>query len=124
VIEGKDTTYYRHPIHKFDFTALDGKDKWTAYKFTKNVYNIWMSAHFKRLCSVIDELPANLDFSVPQLPQDSGLSQEFESHHLSTEPESREPNSQLSIDDAEDTTPDTSFTRAPKRQRKRPITGQ
>jgi hypothetical protein len=40
VINGKDTTYYRHPIHKFDFTALDGKEKWTAYKFTKNVYDI------------------------------------------------------------------------------------
>ncbi|MCJ1395927.1 hypothetical protein MMC18_008813 [Xylographa bjoerkii] len=37
VIDGDKTTFYRHPIHKFDFTALDGKDKWTAYKFTKNV---------------------------------------------------------------------------------------
>lgn len=26
-----DIKYYRHPIHKFDFTALEGKDKWTAY---------------------------------------------------------------------------------------------
>jgi len=42
VIEGDKTTFYRHPIHKFDFTALDGKEKWTAYKFTKNVYNTWM----------------------------------------------------------------------------------
>ena len=40
VIEGKSQKYYRHPIHTFDFTALDGKDKWTAYKFTKNVYEI------------------------------------------------------------------------------------
>jgi len=39
VIEGDKTTFYRHPIHKFDFTALDGKEKWTAYKFTKNVYD-------------------------------------------------------------------------------------
>jgi hypothetical protein len=38
-IYGKDTTYYRHPIHKFDFTALDSKEKWTAYKFAKNVYD-------------------------------------------------------------------------------------
>ncbi|TEY70357.1 hypothetical protein BOTCAL_0106g00320 [Botryotinia calthae] len=35
-----NTTFYRHPIHTFDFTALDGKEKWTAYKFTKNVYDI------------------------------------------------------------------------------------
>ena len=40
VIDGPKTTFYRYPIHTFDFTALDGKEKWTAYKFTKNVYNI------------------------------------------------------------------------------------
>ncbi|KAI0815409.1 hypothetical protein GGR55DRAFT_675026 [Xylaria sp. FL0064] len=49
VIDGKDTRYYRHPIYKFDFTALDGKDKWTAYQFTKNIYNTWMPDHFKRI---------------------------------------------------------------------------
>ncbi|KAK4096923.1 hypothetical protein N658DRAFT_518944 [Parathielavia hyrcaniae] len=38
VVTGKYTKYYRHPIHTFDFTALDGKDKWTAYRFTKNFY--------------------------------------------------------------------------------------
>ncbi|ERF71376.1 hypothetical protein EPUS_09300 [Endocarpon pusillum Z07020] len=43
-IDGKDTKYYRHPIHEFSFTALDGKEKWTAYKFTKNVYETWISA--------------------------------------------------------------------------------
>ncbi|EEH39765.2 hypothetical protein PAAG_01954 [Paracoccidioides lutzii Pb01] len=36
VLEGEKTNFYRHPIHKFDFTALDGKEKWTAYKFTRN----------------------------------------------------------------------------------------
>lgn len=66
VIDGKDTKYYRHPIHKFDFTALDGKEKWTVYKFTKNVYDIWMPSYFKRLCSAIDQIPADLDFSVLQ----------------------------------------------------------
>jgi hypothetical protein len=65
IINGNKITFYRHPIHKFDFTALDGKEKWTAYKFTKNVYDIWMPTHFKRICLVIDELPAALDFEVP-----------------------------------------------------------
>jgi hypothetical protein len=65
VIDGKDTKYYRHPIHGFSFTDLDGKEKWTAYKFTKNVYDVWMPSHFKRLCSAIDQIPADLDFSVP-----------------------------------------------------------
>ncbi|KAK1045431.1 hypothetical protein LTR74_018146 [Friedmanniomyces endolithicus] len=34
--EGTETKLYRHTVHKFDFTALGGKEKWTAYKFTKN----------------------------------------------------------------------------------------
>ena len=33
------TAFYRHPICEFSFTELDGKMKWTAYKFTKNVYD-------------------------------------------------------------------------------------
>lgn len=40
VIKEEKTTFYRHPIHEFSFTALDGKEKWTSYKFTKNVYDI------------------------------------------------------------------------------------
>jgi len=43
VIKGDKTTFYRHPIHEFSFTALDGKEKWITYKFTKNVYDTWMS---------------------------------------------------------------------------------
>ncbi|KIV99010.1 uncharacterized protein PV09_09239 [Verruconis gallopava] len=124
VIDGKDTKYYRHPVHTFDFTALDGKEKWTAYKFTKNVYEIWMPNHFKRLCSAIDQIPADLDFSVPQLSQSFGLSQDLERHHLSG---SSQPDSQLqelswqSTEGARDTTPNTSFTGrgASKRPRKR-----
>ena len=27
LINGTETTFYRHPVHKFDFTALDGRDK-------------------------------------------------------------------------------------------------
>lgn len=39
VIEGKKTTFYRYLIRTFDFTEMDGKEKWTAYKFTKSIYN-------------------------------------------------------------------------------------
>jgi hypothetical protein len=82
VINDNKTTFYRHPIHKFDFTALDGKDKWTAYKFTKNVYDIWIPTHLKRICSVIDQLPCDLNFEVSQgselqFAEASGLSQEL-----------------------------------------------
>ncbi|KAK4664871.1 uncharacterized protein QC763_0075240 [Podospora pseudopauciseta] len=77
VITEKDIKYYRHPIHDFSFTALDGKDKWTAYRFTKNVYDTWMPAHFKNICSAIDRLPSNLDFDVPPLSEATGLSQDL-----------------------------------------------
>jgi hypothetical protein len=129
VIEGKDTKYYRHPIHEFSFTALDGKEKWTAYRFTKSVYETWMPAHFKQLSSAIDKIPADLDFSVPSLPQSFGLSHGLERHRLSesTEPDSQptEPD-QRSIADPGSNTPETSFTGqgAPKRPKKRPAAGQ
>jgi len=78
VITEKQTTYHRHQIHEFSFVALDGKEKWTAYKFTKNVYDIWMPALFKRICSAIDQLPENIDFEVAS----SGLSQNLEGQRL------------------------------------------
>jgi hypothetical protein len=46
-IGGNNTTFYHHPIRTFDFTELHGKEKWTAYKFTKNVYDILMPTHLK-----------------------------------------------------------------------------
>ena len=87
IINGDKTTFYRHPIRTYDFTELDGKEKWTAYRFTRNIYDIWMPIHFKRICSVIDELPSDIDFELSQqselqFPESSGLSQDLESHHL------------------------------------------
>ena len=58
VSEGKGQKYYRHPMREFSFTELDGKDKWTTYKFTKNVYETWMPKHFKRICSAINAFPS------------------------------------------------------------------
>ena len=66
IIDGNKTTFYRYLIHTFDITALNGKDKWTAYKFTRNLYDLWMPTHFKRICSVIDEFPPDIAFEVPQ----------------------------------------------------------
>ncbi|KAK4200453.1 hypothetical protein QBC40DRAFT_279974 [Triangularia verruculosa] len=75
VIAGEDIKYYCHPIHSFDITAVDGQHKWTAYRFTKNVYDIWMPKHFEDICSAIDQLPSNLDLDVPPLSEATGLSQ-------------------------------------------------
>ncbi|KAF5018596.1 hypothetical protein F66182_9425 [Fusarium sp. NRRL 66182] len=111
VISNTDTKFYRHPIHEFSFLALDGRDKWTAYRFTKNIYDIWMPAHFERISSAICQLPSHLDFTVPPLPE-TGLSQELESHHLSQSDigSGKEPDGQSIIADLQQSTPDTSFT--------------
>ncbi|KKZ68059.1 hypothetical protein EMCG_06271 [[Emmonsia] crescens] len=66
IIEGAKTTFYRHPIRKFDFTEQDGKEKWVAYKFMRNVYDVWMPTHFERICSAIDQIPPDVDFDVSQ----------------------------------------------------------
>ncbi|KAF2240552.1 hypothetical protein BU26DRAFT_208347 [Trematosphaeria pertusa] len=115
VINGSQTTFYRHPIRAFDFTELDGKEKWTAYRFTKNVYDTWMPTHWDKICSAIDDLPSDFDFEVPLLAEGSGLSQDMESHHVSrsfTEPESLpgDRGGRSGIVDAGTLTPDTSFT--------------
>lgn len=76
------TEYYRYPIRKFDFTELDGRDRWTAYRFTKNVYDIWVPMHLERICSAIDQI------KLPELNNagavaETGLTQELESNQLS-----------------------------------------
>ncbi|KAJ3569085.1 hypothetical protein NPX13_g6197 [Xylaria arbuscula] len=121
VIDGKDTKYYRHPIHKFDFTALDGKDKWTTYQFIKNVYDTWMPDHFKRICSAIDQLPSKLDFDVQALSESTGLSQGLE-NLAASEADS----ASLLVDESNKAgqvpTPGTSFsTPGPAKRRKSPI---
>lgn len=74
--------YYRHPIRKYDFTELNGRDKWTAYRFTKNIYDIWVPMHLERICSAIDqiELP---ELNNPGAFAETGLTQELESNQLS-----------------------------------------
>ncbi|QSS52297.1 hypothetical protein I7I53_07891 [Histoplasma capsulatum var. duboisii H88] len=63
IINGERVTYYRHTLRKFDFTELDGRERWTSYKFTMKVYNDWAPSHFQRLCSAIDAIP-HVDFDV------------------------------------------------------------
>ncbi len=66
IIKKDKIIFYHHSIHKFDFTTLDSKEKWMTYKFIKNVYNIWMSLHLKRICSVINELLSDINFNLSQ----------------------------------------------------------
>lgn len=57
LIDGDDASVYRYPLRKFDITSEEGKEKWTAYKFTRNVYDIFVPAHLKRIYSVVNQLP-------------------------------------------------------------------
>ena len=66
VIEGDKTTFYRHPIRTFDFTEQDGREKWTAPKFVKNVYEYHSPKLHKKICSGIDDLPADINFDLSQ----------------------------------------------------------
>ena len=132
VIENGKTTFYRHPIHEFNFSALDGGEKWTAYKFTKNIYDIWMPDHLKRIRSVIDKLPQNVNFEVSQQSEtgESGLSQGFGLYHIADDSSqdaasvAEEKGSQSSLISSRDISPYTSVTelvegKTSKRSRKR-----
>ena len=121
VIEGTKVTYWRYPIHKFDFTARKGLEKWTAYTFVKNVYDIWMPRHFKRICSAIDAIPAEQQFeaslvSRSHVPETTGLSQPFEKQNMADAA-----SSQSSLVDLQPITPDpsTQTEMAPPRKKKR-----
>ena len=120
VIEEKKTTFYRHPIRTFDFTELDGKNKWTAYKFTKSVYRAWVPSHFKRICSVIDALPADVNFEVSRQSElhfsgRTGLSQDLASYGSlgsTTHPASRTQDDDGQLQRLDPLgTPNTSFTK-------------
>lgn len=107
VIDGPKTKIYRHPIHTFDITALNGQERWTTFNFTVAVYNHSLTL-LKSICSVIDELPPdfNLESSQqpePQLAESSGLSQQIEDQNLA-----EVPNSQSSQVELQQITPETS----------------
>jgi hypothetical protein len=116
VIDGKDVKFYRHLISKFVFAPSgEGDQRWKAYKFVKNVYDLWLPKHFERICSAIDLLPADLNFEVfdPPKPQSSdigidssrsGLSQQLEGY--SSVDERVTPNSQTTV---QQVTPDITF---------------
>lgn len=105
--EDKTTTFYRHSIHAFDFTALNGKEKWTAYKFIKNVYDIWIPIQHKRICMAIDLMP-DINFGLSQtasFPQSAPQS----SQQSNADPIIGEGDSQPSFLASQEITPTTSF---------------
>jgi hypothetical protein len=82
VIDGEDAKFYRHLIAEFSISPTEeGDQRWKAFIFVRNVYDKWLPEHFKRICSAIDMLPADLNFEVSaQSELHSGLSQQFEGY--------------------------------------------
>ncbi|KAL8662831.1 MAG: hypothetical protein Q9202_004345 [Teloschistes flavicans] len=110
VIQGDQTTFYRHLIRRFDFTDPEGKEKWSTYDFTKNVYEIWKPTHHKRICSALDDLPPDVDVglleSAPSQSASFSLSSTQDSQHSKAD----EGGYQSSPLGTQANTPTTSFT--------------
>lgn len=58
-IQSSVTTYHRHMIRAFNFRDLDGKERWTAYSFVKNVYDHWVPGHFQAIRRILALLPSH-----------------------------------------------------------------
>ncbi|KAL9013824.1 MAG: hypothetical protein Q9173_001505 [Seirophora scorigena] len=56
-IDGPGTTYYRHLLEDFAILGRDGKNRWMAYQFVRNVYGSFVPIHLKRIKSAINQLP-------------------------------------------------------------------
>lgn len=87
VTKGPNISFYRHLVHKFFFNSQNGNDKWTAYKFVRNIYDKFYPIHFIRVCSAIDQLPNPEDFAVDSFSQQSNLEPASTSYSQQTEPE-------------------------------------
>ncbi|KAI9674642.1 MAG: hypothetical protein M1822_009046 [Bathelium mastoideum] len=125
-IKGKDYTFHRRSVAKFDISpTVEGDQRWKAWTFTMNVFDLWVPDHFKRICSVIDMLPVHSDFELSDLSQSqqsdpelassrSGLSQQVEGYSLADE--EAVPDSQFSN---QPITPNTTTTGSSDSKKKR-----
>lgn len=77
------TEYYRRQIRSFSLTDSDGIERWIAYRFIKNVYDIWVLTHFENICFVIDQLPAQPASENPGALPESRPSRWLETNYLS-----------------------------------------
>lgn len=122
-IDGDKTTFHCHLIHDFNFTVLKGKEKWTCYRFTENVYNIWMPMHFARIRSAIDDLPLSQQ-SEPQLQNtpDVEVQQEAQPSQEARPPPESGVSSQPMLFGSQTAMPDMSSSENAPQSSKRPRT--
>ena len=65
--DGK-TTFFRHLIRSFDFTELNGKERWTAYHFTRKIYDNFYRKHVDRIRSALSQLDSHRPVSLTSNP--------------------------------------------------------
>lgn len=68
MIRRENITFHRFLIHGFLFTALDGREKWTTYRFVRKLYDTFSPLHLERIRDVISQLPES---KLKQLPPSS-----------------------------------------------------
>ena len=95
LIQKNHTLFYRHPVDKLDFTRKDGKEKWTLYTFTRNVYGKFYPIHHDRIRSAVDQLPNPEDFAVESFSQQSNLESYEQNDSQSTIPYSQQTEQEL-----------------------------
>ena len=92
---------------------MGGDQRWKAYTFVRNVYDLWLPGHFEKICSVIDKLPSewNLDITNADLESArSGLSQQLESYNIMDSP---------AIPDSQLVTPENTVQDGPSMKKKK-----
>jgi hypothetical protein len=88
LIKDEKTTFYRHPIRSFDFTERNGKERWTAFNFTRAVYDKFAPLHLERIRSALERLP---DSSSKSLSSEFDVdSDDADSQEIATPPSSQE----------------------------------
>ncbi|KAI4225204.1 MAG: hypothetical protein LQ349_007105, partial [Xanthoria aureola] len=89
LIKGKDALFYRHCLEEFFFARKSGEEKWTSYKFTINIFEMFYPIHHERICSAVDQLPNPEDFGVESNLEsiEQNDSQLATSYSQQTEPE-------------------------------------
>lgn len=96
----------RHPIKQK--TAQDDKEKWTAYKFVKNVYDHHSLKFHDTICSAINDLSLDINFDFSQSASFSqSTPQSSQRSNIKSLP--GEDDSQLSFLGPQEITPSTSF---------------
>lgn len=76
LINGDKTTFHRYLIRSLDLTEQDGKEKWTAYNFTRKVYDHFAPIFLKTIRDAISHLrePESESFmSIANSENESGL---------------------------------------------------